>query len=171
MTQYWKIKSKNYDSIIFFKLGKFYELFFEDAVVCHRVLDLNWMQTNPQKLHVGFPEKNREKYANILVDIGYRVIVVEQVKSVKKENSMDQSTFQRNGGPSQIRPKGRYDGVREAVSRDVCQVLSKGTFIAGDVSKYSSYDPNYVLALKKSGIHIAVSFFDISTNKCFIGQF
>jgi len=77
MSQYWKIKCKSYDSIIFFKLGKFYELFYEDAVICHRVLDLNWMQTDPKKLHVGFPEKNREKYANTLVDQGYRVIVVE----------------------------------------------------------------------------------------------
>lgn len=37
--------------------------------------------------------------------------------------------------------------------------------------KLSTYDPNYVLALKKNGAHIAISFFDISTNKCFIGQF
>ena len=77
MVQYWKVKCKNYDSIVFFKLGKFYELFYEDSIICHRVLDLNWMNTNPQKLHVGFPEKNREKYAKTLVDLHYRVIVVE----------------------------------------------------------------------------------------------
>jgi hypothetical protein len=35
--------------------------------------------------------------------------------------------------------------------------------------KLSTYDPNYVMALKKNGAHIAISFFDISTNKCFIG--
>ena len=51
----------------------------------------------------------------------------------------------------------------------MCQVYSKGTFMGGD--KLSTYDPNYVMALKKSGAHIAISFFDISTNKCFIGQF
>jgi hypothetical protein len=33
----------------------------------------------------------------------------------------------------------------------------------------STYDPNYVMALKKNGVHIALSFFDISTNKCYIG--
>jgi DNA mismatch repair protein MSH6 len=71
------VKSVNYDSIVLFKLGKFYEIFYEDAIICHRLLDLNWMQTNPQKLHVGFPEKNREKFAKILVDNHYRVIVVE----------------------------------------------------------------------------------------------
>jgi DNA mismatch repair ATPase MutS len=40
-----------------------------------------------------------------------------------------------------------------------------------DTQRVSSYDPNYVFAMKKSGAHIAVCFFDISTNKCFLGQF
>lgn len=58
------MKSDNFDCIILFKLGKFYELFFEDAVVGHKILDLNWMGA---KMHVGFPEKAIDKYANILV--------------------------------------------------------------------------------------------------------
>lgn len=43
MQQYWTIKSENFDKIIFFKLGKFYELFYEDAMVGNKYLDLNWM--------------------------------------------------------------------------------------------------------------------------------
>ena len=43
MTQFWKMKSENYDKVLLFKLGKFYELFFEDAIIGQRVLDLNWM--------------------------------------------------------------------------------------------------------------------------------
>ncbi len=39
----------------------------------------------------------------------------------------------------------------------------------GEGSKMSSYDPNYVMALRKEGEYIALSFFDISTNKCLIG--
>jgi DNA mismatch repair protein MSH6 len=66
------------------------------------------------------------------------------------------------------KPRNRFE-PHVPVSRDVCQVYSKGTFMGGD--KLSTYDPNYVLALKKNGAHIAISFFDISTNKCFIGQF
>ncbi len=44
-----------------FKLGKFYEIFYDDAIICHRLLDLNWMG---KKMHVGFPEKAINKYAS-----------------------------------------------------------------------------------------------------------
>lgn len=52
MKQYWKIKSENFDKIVFFKLGKFYELFYEDALIGNQLLELKWMGT---KMHVGFP--------------------------------------------------------------------------------------------------------------------
>lgn len=52
MKQYWRIKSENFDKIILFKLGKFYEMFYEDAAVGNRHLDLKWMGN---KMHVGFP--------------------------------------------------------------------------------------------------------------------
>ena len=51
----------NYDKILFFKLGKFYEMFYEDAIICQRVLDLNWMG-GAKKYHVGFPEVALDKY-------------------------------------------------------------------------------------------------------------
>jgi DNA mismatch repair protein MSH6 len=50
--------------VLFFKLGKFYELFYEDASIGNKYLDLNWMGN---KMHVGFPEKSVDKYASILV--------------------------------------------------------------------------------------------------------
>lgn len=76
MTQFWKIKQHNNEKILFFKLGKFYEIFHTDALICHRELDLNWM-SNAKKLHVGFPEKVLDKYLSILVSRGYKVAVVE----------------------------------------------------------------------------------------------
>lgn len=51
-------------------------MFFTDAIICQRVLDLNWMGAN-KKLHVGFPEKALDKYLKILVSHGYKVAVVE----------------------------------------------------------------------------------------------
>jgi DNA mismatch repair protein MSH6 len=74
MQQYWTIKSDNFDKIIFFKLGKFYELFYDDALVGHRYLDLNWMG---RKMHTGFPEKALQKYAKMLIDFGFKVAVVD----------------------------------------------------------------------------------------------
>jgi len=50
-----------FDKILFFKLGKFYEIFYNDAIICNRVLELVFMH-EVKRLHVGFPEKLLEKY-------------------------------------------------------------------------------------------------------------
>ena len=76
MRQYWELKTDNYEKIIFFKLGKFYEIFFQDAIICQKLLDLNWMG-GAKKLHVGFPEKALDKYLPMMVNHGYKVAVVE----------------------------------------------------------------------------------------------
>lgn len=83
MKQYWDIKSNNYDKVLLFKLGKFYEMFYEDAIVGHQVLDLNWMG-GAKKYHVGFPEKALDKYVPILVNHGYKVAVVEQTETPRQ---------------------------------------------------------------------------------------
>ena len=80
MTQYWHIKQYNLEKILFFKLGKFYEIFYHDAIVCQKLLDLNWMG-GAKKLHVGFPEKALDKYLSILVNHGYKVAVIEQTET------------------------------------------------------------------------------------------
>nr|XP_027193940.1 DNA mismatch repair protein Msh6-like [Dermatophagoides pteronyssinus] len=51
MRQYWSIKAKNFDSIILFKLGKFYELFYVDAIISQKLLNLKWMG-HDKKAHV-----------------------------------------------------------------------------------------------------------------------
>ena len=81
MRQYWEIKSNNFDKVVFFKLGKFYEIFYDDAAICNKYLDLNWMS---RKMHVGFPEKSLDRYANILVNLGFKVVIVEQTETPKE---------------------------------------------------------------------------------------
>ena len=76
MQQYWYFKSQHYDKIVCFKLGKFYEIFYEDAILCHKFLDLNWMGAK-SKLHVGFPEVSLAKYAKVLVDNSFKVCIVD----------------------------------------------------------------------------------------------
>ena len=78
MRQYWEIKSNNNEKILFFKLGKFYEIFYNDALICHRLLDLNFMGgAKSGKLHCGFPEAALDKYVVVLVNAGYKVAVIE----------------------------------------------------------------------------------------------
>lgn len=82
MLQYWKIKETNNEKILFFKLGKFYEIFHADAIVCQKLLDLNWMGN--KSLHVGFPEKALDKYLKKLVECGFKVAVVEQTETPRQ---------------------------------------------------------------------------------------
>ena len=83
MKQYWKIKQHNNEKILFFKLGKFYEIFYNDAIICQKVLDLNWMG-GAKKLHVGFPEKALDKYLCMLVSRGFKVAVIEQTETPRQ---------------------------------------------------------------------------------------
>ena len=82
MIQYWKLKVDNFEKIFLFKLGKFYEIFFSDAIICQKLLDLNWMG-GAKKLHIGFPEKVLNKYLEILVNHGFKVAVIEQTETPK----------------------------------------------------------------------------------------
>ena len=78
--QYWTIKQYNFEKILLFKLGKFYELFDSDAIICQKILDLNWMG-GAAKLHVGFPEKAIDKYLPIIVSHGYKAAIIEQTET------------------------------------------------------------------------------------------
>ena len=80
MHQYWKLKVDNFEKVFFFKLGKFYEIFFADAILCQKLLDLNWMG-GAKKLHIGFPEKVLDKYLAIMVENGFKVAVIEQTET------------------------------------------------------------------------------------------
>ena len=75
--QFWQLKANNFDKILFFKVGKFYEMYYDDAIICHDLLGLNW--TGP--LHVGFPEKTIEKYTSILIQNGFKVAVAEHLET------------------------------------------------------------------------------------------
>ena len=81
MKQFWSIKQTNYDKIVLMKLGKFYELFYDDAYIGHKYLDLKWMGA---KMHTGFPEKSLEKHAITLVNLGFKICVVEQTEVISK---------------------------------------------------------------------------------------
>jgi hypothetical protein len=78
MAQWWHFKADNMDTVLFFKVGKFYELFHMDADVGFSELDLIYMKGS--KAHSGFPEVSYGKFAGALVSKGYRVARVEQTE-------------------------------------------------------------------------------------------
>ncbi|CAI5745289.1 unnamed protein product [Peronospora destructor] len=79
MVQWWEAKAHNMDTVLFFKVGKFYELFHMDADVGFKELNLIYMKGN--KAHSGFPEIAYSKMSSQLVAKGYRVARVEQTET------------------------------------------------------------------------------------------
>ncbi len=113
--QYWEIKQYNFEKILFFKLGKFYEIFYTDAIICQKLLDLNWMG-GADKLHVGFPEKALDKYLSILVQQGHKVAVVEQTETPKQLE--ERIRIEKSNGKK----------IDKVVKRDVIEMVTRGTF-------------------------------------------
>lgn len=84
MKQYWSIKEKYPDSILFFRLGDFYEMFFEDAKIGAKVLGIaltsrDKKSTNPVPL-CGVPYHSSQSYISKLLDAGHKVAICEQVE-------------------------------------------------------------------------------------------
>jgi DNA mismatch repair protein MSH6 len=100
MKQWWDIKEKHFDCVIFIKLGKFYELYHMDATIGVSELGLIYMNVrapslftnhklciiicylqHPEVAHAGFPEAAFSRYSNALVEKKYKVARVEQTET------------------------------------------------------------------------------------------
>ncbi|XP_029087380.1 DNA mismatch repair protein Msh6 isoform X3 [Monodon monoceros] len=164
MRKWWQIKSQNFDLVIFYKVGKFYELYHMDALTGVSELGLVFMKGN--WAHSGFPEIAFGRYSDSLVQKGYKVARVEQTETPE----MMEARCRKMAHIS------KYDRV---VRREICRVITKGTqtysVLEGDPSENYS---KYLLSLKEkeddSSGHArvyGVCFVDTSLGKFFIGQF
>lgn len=111
--QFWKIKMVNYDVVILFKKGKFYELYDIDADIGHRHLFLNFTKGGRVDMRCcGVPEQAFEKHCARLIDLGYKVGRVEQTETAN-------AAEKRKSGS-----KGNTPAVCE---RALVRILTKGT--------------------------------------------
>lgn len=164
MRQWWEMKSKHFDTVLFFKMGKFYELFHMDAVIAVNEMGLIYMKG--EHAHSGFPEISFGRYAECLIQKGYKVARIEQTETpdmvAVRCKQMAKST--------------KFDKV---VRREICSIQTKGTkrysFIDGDSTDSSS---TYLLAICEkvdgnsgSGQTYGVCFVDTSIGKFYVGQF
>lgn len=124
MTQYWEFKTYNFDKIILFKLGKFYEMFYDDAIIGNQVLGLKWMGDNPaKKLHVGFPETMLQDKANILIENGFKVAVIEQT-----EKASDLEIRLKNQKPEFVaKLKGKEKKLNKLAKRELSNIYTKSS--------------------------------------------
>ncbi len=138
MGQYLNIKDKYEDSIIFFRLGDFYEMFFEDAVICSRELELTLtgkVAGLEEKIPMcGVPYHSYKSYLEKLIDKGYKVAICEQLTDPKESKGV--------------------------VERDVVQVVTKGTRLDDNID---AKDNNYIASVYDFEYCYSLSFADVST--------
>ena len=140
MTQYMEIKEQNKDSIIFFRLGDFYEMFFDDARLASEELDLTLTGRDcgleERAPMCGVPYHSCEGYIARLVEKGYKVAVCEQTE--------DPAT------------------AKGIVKREIVRIITPGTIIEGNMLDESK---NNFLASVYFGDSAAVCFIDASTGQ------
>lgn len=147
MRQYMEIKEKNRDSIVFFRLGDFYEMFFDDAEVASKELDLvltgKVCGMEERAPMCGIPYHSCEGYIARLIDKGYRVAICEQTE--------DPAT------------------AKGLVKRDIVRVITPGTVIEDSMLDESRN--NYLASISIFENSCGVCFVDASTGDVSLTQF
>lgn len=147
MRQYLEIKQKNKDNILFFRLGDFYEMFFDDAKIASEELDLvltgKDCGTEERAPMCGVPYHSCEAYIARLMEKGYKVAICEQVE--------DPAT------------------AKGIVKRDVVRIITPGTVIEDSMLDESKN--NYLACISLYSGGAGICFIDISTGTAKITQF
>ena len=143
MQQYMEIKDNYEDSIIFFRLGDFYEMFFDDAITAAHVLELTLTGKqaglSERVPMCGIPHHAYSSYVDTLIEKGYKVAICEQLEDPKETKGM--------------------------VKRDVVQVITKGTRIDANID---SKNNNYIANIYDFSYCYGISFIDISTGETYV---
>ena len=115
--QYWEIKSKFMDTIVFFKKGKFYELYENDATIGHQLFDLKLTDRVNMRM-VGVPEASLDHWANQFVAKGFKIARVDQMESALGK---------------EMRERGDQKSKKEekVIRRELASVLTAGTLVDG----------------------------------------
>ncbi|KAI9816035.1 MAG: DNA mismatch repair protein msh6 [Pycnora praestabilis] len=118
--QYWEIKQKFMDTIVFFKKGKFFELYENDATIGHQLFDLKLTDRVNMRM-VGVPEMSLDHWANQFVAKGYKIARVDQVESALGKE-MRERDWKKPGKPQK---------EEKVIRRELACVLTAGTLVDG----------------------------------------
>jgi DNA mismatch repair protein MutS len=141
MKQYQDIKANHKDALLFFRLGDFYEMFFDDAVTASRELEITLTARdggNGQKVPMcGVPYHAVEGYLAKLIGKGYKVAICEQVEDPKSAKGI--------------------------VKREVIRIITPGTVLETNMLQEAS--SNYLLAVYLNNVAYGIAYTDISTGE------
>lgn len=130
--QYWEIKGKMWDTVVFFKKGKFYELYENDATIANTEFDLKIAGGGRANMKLaGIPEMSFEYWAKEFISHGYKVAKVDQVESMLAKEM-------RGGGSKE----------EKIIRRELTGVLTGGTLT--DLDMIGDEMATYCLAIKES---------------------
>ncbi|MEG0918499.1 MAG: DNA mismatch repair protein MutS [Anaerovoracaceae bacterium] len=147
MQQYMGIKEQHKDAILFFRLGDFYEMFFDDAIVSSRELELTLTGKNcgleERAPMCGVPFHSAETYIARLVEKGYKVAICEQMTDPAVSKGI--------------------------VQREVVQIVTPGTITSSTILKEN--ENNFLASVYVDQNEIGFSFCDISTGEISSSEF
>ena len=146
MSQYLETKKQYQDCILFYRLGDFYEMFFEDAITVSRELELTLTGKScgqeERAPMCGIPYHAAESYLNRLVNKGYRVAICEQVEDPKLAKGL--------------------------VKREVIRIVTPGTNIS--TQSLEEEKNNYLMGIVYAGESFGISTVDVSTGDYYVTQ-
>ncbi len=120
--QYWEIKQKFWDTILFFKKGSFYELYERDATIGHQLFDLKLTDRVNMRM-VGVPESVLDHWANQFVAKGFKIARVDQM-----ESALGKEMREREGAnPAKAKKENKV------IRRELAAVLTAGTLVEGSM--------------------------------------
>ena len=143
MQNYVETKEQYKDCILFYRLGDFYEMFYDDAITASRELEITLTGrlcgTKEKAPMCGVPFHAAEVYISRLIAKGYKVAICEQLEDAKE--------------------------VKGIVKRDVVRVVTPGTVI--ETNMLEEKLNNYIMSIAKKGMYYGVAVCDISTGDFF----
>ncbi|CAN6670624.1 DNA mismatch repair protein Msh6p [Trichomonascus vanleenenianus] len=154
--QYWEVKGKMWDTVVFFKKGKFYELYEKDADIAHQQFDLKLAGGGRANMRLaGIPEMSFEYWASAFCAKGHKVAKVDQ-----KETALAKEMRDAIGG-------GKKE--EKVIKRELSYVLTGGTLM--DEQMLVDDMSSYCMAIKQEEARFAACFVDTATGAFLITEF
>ena len=146
MQKYLETKEKYKDCILFYRLGDFYEMFFDDAITASRELEITLTGKDCGQAErapmAGIPHHAAEVYAAKLIEKGYKVAICEQLEDPKTAKGI--------------------------VERGVIRILTPGTIVESNLLEEKKN--NYIMCICKTGLYFGISVCDISTGEFYSSE-
>lgn len=156
MAQFHVLKEENPDCLMFYRMGDFYELFYDDAVTASQVLDITLTKRGKSQgddiAMCGVPFHSYEPYLAKLIKAGHKVAICEQTET-----------------PEQAKARAKKEGrpaSKALVSREAVRIVTQGTLTEDHL--LDARASNYICGLSHVGGEIALAWLDMSTGAFFV---